>query len=344
MSFGFSIGDFIAAAGVVERIITEVKSYRSAPLHFQRLAIELGFLSDVCSQVFALRPTHPSEVSAIERVRAIAFQCLGPLKEFEERMKGYENTLGSNSYRRVPGKKESWNRLKSRLHWSSIARHDVEELRAVITSEILAINTLITMEKWKNSQSCSSSNPEFAGKLERLLQTTSTAAQEITTFLQDAKTASERLQRQISLGNLTQIQTLGILRMVESRSKETNVLLKRLADSQASSASNLEQSTTEISSHLAKLFPLRAYLEEWIQRIVEYCQEIITMVQRNTHTLLLLHQMMVKLEAAVQKTGIDLPILEFEDPFGVKMALPFQFCDTWEVRNDSEAPLHLDNE
>ncbi|KAK3693116.1 hypothetical protein B0T22DRAFT_358847, partial [Podospora appendiculata] len=175
----------------------------------------------------------------------------------------------------------------------------------------------------------SSSNAEFAGKLDTLLQTTSTAAREITRFFQDAKIASERLQRQISLGNLTQIQSLGILRMTESRSKETHALLKKLADSQTASASNLEQSTNEISSHLVKLFPLKAYLEEWIRRIVDYCNEIIDMVQRNTHTLLSLHQMMVKLEAAVQRAGIDLPILELEDPFGIRVPLAFQFCNTW---------------
>jgi hypothetical protein len=31
----------IAIAGLVERIVAEVKSYRDAPLHFQRLAVEL---------------------------------------------------------------------------------------------------------------------------------------------------------------------------------------------------------------------------------------------------------------------------------------------------------------
>ena len=67
-----SVGDVLAVANLIERIAAEVKSYRSAPLHFQRLAIELGFLSQVCNQVFKLHPVLPDERLPIERVRAIA--------------------------------------------------------------------------------------------------------------------------------------------------------------------------------------------------------------------------------------------------------------------------------
>ncbi|KAI0453857.1 hypothetical protein F5B21DRAFT_269943 [Xylaria acuta] len=94
MSFGYSIGDAITNAGVIERIVNEVQAYRSAPLHFQRLAVELGFLSSVCKQVFELRPSLSHEQHHIERIRAIAIQCLGPLQEFEAKMARYENTLG----------------------------------------------------------------------------------------------------------------------------------------------------------------------------------------------------------------------------------------------------------
>ena len=143
-----SVGDIVAVASLIERIATEVKSYRSAPLHFQRLAVELGFLSQVCTQVFELRPVLPDEKLQVERVRAIAMQCLGPLRAFEAKMKRYENTLGSISSGGSFKKRKRWDGLRKRLHWSSIARHEVDELRAILTSEILAINTLLTMHEW----------------------------------------------------------------------------------------------------------------------------------------------------------------------------------------------------
>lgn len=148
-----SVGDVIAVAGAIERIVAEVKSYREAPLHFRRLAIELDFLGQVCNQVFKLQPTLPKERSHIERIRAIAMHCLGPLRAFEDKMRSYDNTFGIHGAAYASGVAAGgallkMRNLKKRLHWSAIAQHQVDELRAVLTSEILAINTLVTMHEW----------------------------------------------------------------------------------------------------------------------------------------------------------------------------------------------------
>jgi hypothetical protein len=137
----------IAIAGLIERIVVEVKSYKEAPHHFQRLAIELDFLSKVCHQAFHLVSSRVDEQVRLERVRAIALQCLGPLQDFEKKMRSYENTLGPTNC--SSNSRKGWARsFKKRLHWSAIARHEVDELRAILTSEILAINTLLTMQNW----------------------------------------------------------------------------------------------------------------------------------------------------------------------------------------------------
>lgn len=150
------IGDILAVSGAIERIIGEVKSYREAPIHFRRLAIELDFLGQVCNQVFTLQPTAPDEQAHIERIRAISMQCLGPLRSFEEKMRSYHNTFGIQAgYTSTTS--TSWTVVKwrvrkpkaaQRLHWSAIARHEVDELRAILTSEILAINVILTMNNW----------------------------------------------------------------------------------------------------------------------------------------------------------------------------------------------------
>jgi len=133
-------------AGVIERIVAEVKAYKEAPLHFQRLAIELDFLYKVCHQVFELRPSSTADLAQLERIRAIALHCLGPLKEFERKMEGYESSLGPNL--RPKSKSGNLTRFKKRLQWSAITRHEVDELRAILTSELLAINTLLSMQRW----------------------------------------------------------------------------------------------------------------------------------------------------------------------------------------------------
>jgi hypothetical protein len=47
--------------------------------------------------------------------------------------------------------------------------------------------------------------------------------------------------------------------------------------------------------------------------------------------LLELRTMLENLESKVIQVGIHLPILVFQDPFGEKMALPWQLCQTWTV-------------
>lgn len=107
----------------------------------------------MCNQVFTLQPTLCEERSQIERIRAIAMHCLGPLRAFEEHMRSYDNTFGIHGAAYASGTAAGggllkFRNFKKRLHWSAIARHEVDELRAVLTSEILAINTLVTMHQW----------------------------------------------------------------------------------------------------------------------------------------------------------------------------------------------------
>ena len=336
----YSVGDVIAIANLVERIVLEVKAYRAAPLHFQRLAIELEFLGQVCSQVFSLRPSLPDELAHIERIRAIAVQCLGPLRAFEEKMKGFENSLGSHigshgSQIGGFGKRKrfmsSMGKFKDRLHWSVIARQEVDELRAILTSEILAINTLLTVQKWHSSKNQRISNQAYASQLKKLISSTDVASTEIKKFLVDAKVASERLEELIKSGNLTQAEQVRILSTMENKSTETNKLVKDLSQWHQNYAAGVREAVTNAQTHVIKLFSLTKYMEDWIRKIVEYCKEITAKVQRNTDILLSLHAMLAKFELLLSRARLDLPSIIFENVFGIKMLLPLQLCDTWDV-------------
>jgi hypothetical protein len=330
----------IAIAGLVERIVLEVKSYRAAPLHFRRLAIELDFLGQVCSQIFDLRPSLPDELAHIERIRAIAVQCLGPLRAFEEKMKGYENSLGLHIGSHSPrlggfGKRKRFmNKVadfKHQLHWSVIARQEVDELRAILTSEILAINTLLTMHGWQTSKNQRISNQAYTSQLKKLISTTEAASTEIQKFLVDAKAASERLEELIKSGNLTQAEQVRILTTMENKSTETQKLVKDLSQWHQNYAAGVREAVNNAQAQVVKLFSLKQYMEEWIIKIVEYCKEITAKVQRNTDILLSLHAMLAKFEFLLGRARIDLPAVVFENVFGIKMLLPLQLCDTWDV-------------
>ncbi|KAJ8131166.1 hypothetical protein O1611_g2461 [Lasiodiplodia mahajangana] len=340
MSFGYSIGDVFAIAGVIERIVNEVRAYQSAPLHFQRLAVELGFLSTVCKQVFELRPSLPDELHHIGRIRAIAIQCLGPLQEFEARMATYENTLGTHGNQcgatgsgSKGATREKIKHLGRRLHWSVIERHDVDGLRAILTSEILAINTLLTMMEWRSLQSQKSVSQEYLTQLRTLIRTTNDAATEIKQFLIDCKLASENLQDLIISGNVTQAQQIQILTAIESKTGETRKAVNDLSQWHQQYTAGVKSAVDNVSTQIVRLFSFTAYMEDWIRKIVQYCKDIIAMVDRNTQILLTLHSMMTRLSVLLNRSGVSLPILEFENPFGHTLALPYQLCDTWDGLN-----------
>ncbi|KAF4499635.1 hypothetical protein FAGAP_4185 [Fusarium agapanthi] len=297
MSFGYSIGDLIAIAGLIERIVVEVKSYKEAPHHFQRLAIELDFLSKVCHQAFHLVSSRVDEQARLERVRAIALQCLGPLQEFEEKMRRYENTLGPKDC--SDNSRKGWVRsFKKRLHWSAIARHEVDELRAILTSEILAINTLLTMQNWESLRPGNTINNPFTDHLKALIITTQTASREIETCLVEAKAGSERLEKLVVAANLAQTENENTLKLVKENTEKTSSILDAVTDTMGVA-----------SSQLVRLFSLTEHLEIWIRTVVQYCNEISIL----SSEILTFYS---------QST--------FENPFGIKMALPFQMCDTWE--------------
>lgn len=147
--FRNSLGDIVTLGNLAERIAHEVNSYHSAPLHFQRLSIEIGFISKLCSQMLGLEPSSPSERNQLERIRVIAIQCLGPIRAFEEKMREYDDNLGAKSWENeVRGVKQKFKSLKKRLHWSLIRRKEVDELRAILASEMLAMNTIISTYEW----------------------------------------------------------------------------------------------------------------------------------------------------------------------------------------------------
>jgi hypothetical protein len=68
-------------------------------------------------------------------------------------MRKFDNVLGVDNWKGGSGemKSSAQRKLESfrkRLHWSMIEKREVDELRAILASEILAINTLLGTQQW----------------------------------------------------------------------------------------------------------------------------------------------------------------------------------------------------
>lgn len=153
------------------------------------------------------------------------------------------------------------------------------------------------------------------------MQTTNTAAQEIRDFLLSAKASAEQLEAAVTAAHIDQTKQRQTLEAVQTSTTEMHSWM-----------GNMRATLENIPTQLTTAFSLIQHLEKWIQKVVEYCKSIIGQVQRNTEMLLSLHRLVTDLEMSLRRPGIGLPVLDLENPFGIRMALPFQLCDTWEVR------------
>jgi hypothetical protein len=140
MSFGFSIGDFFATLHLLKRAAEEIRNYRNAPTHFQRLLVELELLQNTIRQAIAAEPTNHGEKALIERIRAIALHCNGPLQMFLDKMRSKEGSLGHF-------RKRTFSDVGIRINWSVLTRNDIDDLRKVILSEMVAINMLLSVQQ-----------------------------------------------------------------------------------------------------------------------------------------------------------------------------------------------------
>jgi len=141
MSFGFAVGDVIAAVQLFERVAIEVRNYRDAPQHFQQLGTELHLLQRALQRLLQVEPNDEDEREQLEQIRAIALHCHQPVQAFIDKMRPSNISLGHVSSSRT------LSTIGRRLHWSLVTRRDVDELRKVILSEMVAINMLLAIQQ-----------------------------------------------------------------------------------------------------------------------------------------------------------------------------------------------------
>ncbi|KAH6705255.1 ankyrin repeat-containing domain protein [Leptodontidium sp. MPI-SDFR-AT-0119] len=130
MSFGFSVGDFIAAIELANRIR---KEFVDAPSQFKDISDEVRSLSIVLQDLEVVLSEPDLSTQQKTELREIADGCLNVLKKLEETLDKYgELKSGSGSVgKRI---KRVWKRLK----WEP---EDIKELRSRIVANVALLNT-----------------------------------------------------------------------------------------------------------------------------------------------------------------------------------------------------------
>ncbi|EXL54410.1 hypothetical protein FOCG_05279 [Fusarium oxysporum f. sp. radicis-lycopersici 26381] len=299
MSFGYAVGDVIAILGLFERIAIELRNYKDAPMHFQRLCAELDLVRSTLKHVLMLEPESPAERQRLEKVRAIIMHCGQPLQSMAEKMRAKESSLGHFKTTR------SLSSIGTRLHWSMIAQGDVEELRKTIMSQMAAINILLSVQQIQSLMVEKHANA-IAGHASNILTITSRTQSAIDALAVDAGTNAEVQSKQANMinKNLNAIEKtmLGLTQGTEN----TTAMVRR----QAAFLSRHVKILFRLMKNLKELFKLYMLLD-----ITAQLKHIIRAIEA-----IPLH--------------LNLDIVRLDDAHGESWALPLQACTTWESFND----------
>lgn len=141
MSFGFSVGDFIAAANLIVQVVSAIREADGSAFQYQHLKLKLEFLSRSLGEVNLLESVDGLQAT-VEAIKTSALSCQLPLLEFLESIKKNDKSLGLGQSAGVM--KDVFVKVKWKVSKKSEA---AMKLEAEITAYLEAINLLLSLYK-----------------------------------------------------------------------------------------------------------------------------------------------------------------------------------------------------
>lgn len=135
MSFGFSVGDFLAAASLISDIVTSLRAASIA--EYRELILELHGLQRALYEIEHLKCTSDQE-AAVNAIKVAALMCQYPLDDFSAKLKKFEGLGFSGGQKR--SKLEIMKIWTRKLHWGFCMKEEVEKLRTYILVHVGSLN------------------------------------------------------------------------------------------------------------------------------------------------------------------------------------------------------------
>ncbi|KAF2655323.1 hypothetical protein K491DRAFT_433694 [Lophiostoma macrostomum CBS 122681] len=142
MSFGFSVGDFLAAGNLVIDIVTILRT--SARAEYQELILELHGLKRALEQIERLKAP-PEQEYAVNSIKVAALMCTHVLDEFAGKLKRFEIF---SSHQTQAWKIRIW---KEKLRWGFTMADEVRNLRAYLAAHVGSLNMRLVTEGLSSS-------------------------------------------------------------------------------------------------------------------------------------------------------------------------------------------------
>lgn len=133
MSFGFSVGDFVAATQLIADICSCLRS--SSTSGYKELVVELHNLKRALDEIEHLNCI-PEQIAAVTAVKVAALTCRFPLNEFAAKMRKFE-CLEKEGMLSRPQRINLW---KLKLEWGFTMEEEVQRLRTYLMAHVGSLN------------------------------------------------------------------------------------------------------------------------------------------------------------------------------------------------------------
>lgn len=136
MSFGFSVGDFLAIGSLINDIIGCLREAGGSKFEYQELVRELESLQQALSHVDKLQLGDSSQTH-LDSIKYAALSCRRPLEQFLTKIKKYDKSLGVWS-ERGPLKSAT-----DKLKWAYGQKDEIRKLQSYLNVHVGTINILL---------------------------------------------------------------------------------------------------------------------------------------------------------------------------------------------------------
>jgi len=141
MSFGFSVGDFLAAANLIAEVVSALREAGGSGSQYQHITNKLEVLDRALRDVNRLEPAEGLE-EALEAIKTTALSCQIPLLEYLSKIGKYNKSLGTGQSSGV------MKDVFSKMEWQTSKKSEAAmRLEAEIVAYLGAINLLLGLYK-----------------------------------------------------------------------------------------------------------------------------------------------------------------------------------------------------
>ena len=139
MSFGFSVGDFIAVAKLIKDITICLKESGGAASDYRELVGELLDLQHVLNRIKNLEENAQNSES-IKCLKVAALDCKFVLDDFQKKLEPYDKSLRQS-------RDNGWmKRSVKSVKWELTMKKDVDILRAYLQAHRSSLNMRLALE------------------------------------------------------------------------------------------------------------------------------------------------------------------------------------------------------